>query len=122
MTNLTDIAEAIIALAVTVITAFLIPWIRSKTTAEQREDLLKWADIAVAAAQQLFYHYDGDARLSYALSILEEKGFDINSKAVCDAIEAAVLTLHQTMDKDTLNDVTPPAWSDNESADEEASV
>lgn len=111
MTDLTTILEAVIALAVAIITAFAIPWFRSKTTAEQREELLKWADIAVAAAQQLFYHCSGDVRLSYALGILAEKGFDIDQKAVCDAVEAAVLKLHQEMSKETLEDTTPPAWT-----------
>ena len=42
MIDLTPIVNAMIALAAAVATAFLIPWIRSKTTAEQREDLLAW--------------------------------------------------------------------------------
>lgn len=98
MTNLTPVLEAIIALAVAVISTFLIPWIKSKTTAQDREELLAWVDIAVAAAQQLYHHLDGQARLDYALSVLSAQGFDIDSDAVLDAVESAVLKLHRQLE------------------------
>ena len=101
MTNLTPILEAVIALAVAIITVFVIPWINSKTTAQDREELLKWVDIAVAAAQQLFHHMDGAQRLDYALGILESKGFDVDDSAVINAVEAAVLSLHQQLEGTT---------------------
>lgn len=97
MIDLTSILEAVIALTIVIITAFIIPWVKSKTTAQEREDLLVWVDIAVAAAQQLFHMMDGSERLEYALSMLEEKGFDIDNGIVRDAVEAAVLKLHQKM-------------------------
>ena len=98
MTNLTPILETIIALAVAVISTFLIPWISSKTTANDREDLLKWVDIAVAAAQQLFHQMNGAQRLDYALSFLAERGFDVDDAAVLNAVEAAVLKLHRKLE------------------------
>lgn len=103
MTNLTPVLEAVIALAVAIITAFVIPWVRSKTTAQEREDLLVWVDIAVAAAQQMFHELDGAERLKYALSMLEYKGFDMNDETIRDAVEAAVLKLHQQI-KEHAND------------------
>lgn len=103
MTNLTPILEAVIALAVTIITMFVLPWLHSKTTAQNREDLLKWVDIAVAAAQQLFHQLNGAERLNYALGILESKGFDVDDAAVLNAVEAAVLKLHQQLEG-TVND------------------
>ena len=98
MTNLTPILEAVVALAVAVISAFVIPWINSKTTAQEREELLKWVDIAVAAAQQLFHQMNGAQRLDYALSFLEQQGFDVDDAAVLNAVEAAVLKLHQQLE------------------------
>ena len=92
MIDLTTILEAVIALAVAIITAFVIPWIRNKTTAQERDELLKWVDIAVAAAQQLYHHLDGADRWDYAMTLLAEQGYDVQ-----DAVEAAVLKLHQQM-------------------------
>ncbi|MBE6973020.1 MAG: holin [Ruminococcaceae bacterium] len=98
MTDITSIVEAVIALAVTVITVFLIPWISGRTTAQEREELLGWADIAVAAAQQLYHKCSGSQRLDYALAFLQEKGFDIDDGIVVDAVEAAVLKLHRQLE------------------------
>lgn len=97
MIDITPVINALIALLAAVATAYLVPWLKSKTTAQEREDLLVWVDIAVAAAQQLFHKLDGSERLEYALSMLEEKGFDVNDAVVRDAVEAAVLKLHQQM-------------------------
>lgn len=98
MIDLTNILEAVIALAVALISVFVIPWINSKTTAQEREELLKWVDIAVAAAQQLFHQLSGAERLSYALSFLAERGFDVDDAAVLNAVEAAVLKLHRQLE------------------------
>ena len=96
MINLTPLIKALVGVAAVAVSLFLIPWLRSKTTAEQRGDLLKWVDIAVAAAQQLYYQCSGQTRLEYALSLLNEQGFDVDLRQVRDAVEAAVLKLHST--------------------------
>lgn len=98
MIDLTNIVEAVIALAATIIATFLIPWIKGRTTAQDREELLAWVDIAVAAAQQLYHQCSGQQRLDHALSVLAEQGFDVDDRAVLDAVEAAVLRLHQQLE------------------------
>lgn len=98
--DITSILEAVIALAAAVITVFLLPWLSARTTAEERKELLGWVDIAVAAAQQLYHQCSGRQRLDYALSVLEEKGFDVDDGVVLDAVEAAVLKLHRQLEAD----------------------
>ena len=44
--DLTSIANAVIALIAAIITAFVIPWIRSKTTAAQFENCLLYTSDA----------------------------------------------------------------------------
>ena len=97
MTDLTPIIEIIVALIGAVLAAFVIPWLRTKLTAEDTKELLTWVQIAVSAAQQLYHQLDGSKRLEYALSILEQKGFDIESDVVISAVEAEVLKLHQEL-------------------------
>lgn len=98
MTDLTPVINAVIALIAAIITAFVAPWIRSKTTEQDRMELLKWVDIAVAAAQQLYNQLDGAKRKEYVLDFLREKGFDVSDRSVDAAIEAAVLRLHQGLE------------------------
>lgn len=93
--DITTIVNAVIALIAAAITTFLIPWLRSKTTAQQREDLIAWAKIAVSAAEQI---YKGDGRgeekKQYALEFLKANGFSVDEKSVNAAIEAAVKQLN----------------------------
>ena len=52
MIDLTPIMEAIIALVVAVITAFVIPWLKGKIDADKLEQIKLWVTVAVEAAEQ----------------------------------------------------------------------
>ena len=101
MTDLTPIINAIIALLAAVITAFVVPWLKKKTTQQDRETMLAWVEIAVAAAQQLFYELDGAARKEYVIKFLTERGYSVDEGALDAAIEAAVLKLHRELEVGT---------------------
>lgn len=93
--DITMIVNAVIALIAAIISVFVIPWIKSKTTSQQREDLIAWVKIAVAAAEQI---YKGDKRgaekKQYVLDFLNKNGFSVNEDSVNAAIEAAVKQLN----------------------------
>jgi len=97
MIDLTPIINAVIAVLCALALRYAVPWIKEHTTSTEREDMLVWAEIAVQAAQQLYYQQDGAARKEYAQFIMMQHGFDINEPEVDAAIEAAVLALHQAM-------------------------
>lgn len=48
------ILGAVITIVVTLITSVLIPWIKSKITADQMAQLIKYTEIAVRCAEQIF--------------------------------------------------------------------
>lgn len=98
MTDLTPIVNAAVALLAALMTAFVIPWLKRNTTQKDREELLKWVEIAVAAAQQLYHQLEGEKRKEYVLDFLAGKGYDVHSAEVDSAIEAAVLKLHQQLE------------------------
>lgn len=98
MIDITNVFTAFIALLMAALSAFVIPWLRRQIAAEDMDDLMMWVDIAVAAAQQLYHQADGEKRLQHALGVLADKGFDVNDKAVRNAVEAAVLKLHQQLE------------------------
>lgn len=97
MIDLTPIYNAVIALAAACVSAFFIPWLRRKTDEQEREELLRWVEIAVAAAQQLYHQKDGAERKAYVLDFLESKGYRVDTAEIDSAIEAAVLKLHEEM-------------------------
>ena len=97
MIDLTPIINAAIALAAVLIAYYVIPWLRRHTTEKEREELLRWVNIAVKAAEQVQKQTDGPGRKFYVQSFLQSKGFDINDAAVDAAIEAAVLEMNQVI-------------------------
>lgn len=93
--DITMIVNAVIALVAVVISAFVIPWIKSKTTAQQREDLIAWVKIAVSAAEQIYRGTKrGEEKKQYVLDFLAQNGFSVNEDSVNAAIEAAVKQLN----------------------------
>jgi high-affinity Fe2+/Pb2+ permease len=82
MIDLTSVFQAVIALAVAVVTAFVIPWIKSKTTMQQREMLLSITSCLVYAAEQMYGAGHGDEKLAYVISQLEERGYTADIAAI----------------------------------------
>ena len=97
MIDLTPIYNAVIALAAACVSVFVIPWLKRKTDEQEREELLRWVEIAVAAAQQLHHEKAGAERKAYVLDFLESKGYSVDTAEIDSAIEAAVLKLHEEM-------------------------
>ena len=98
MIDLTPIFQAIIALLAALVTYKLIPWIKSKTTGQQQNNLAASAKIAVYAAQQLFgaSKAANEEKLDYAMQRLRDEGFDLDTAALRAAIERAVYELKPT--------------------------
>lgn len=96
MYDLTPIIEAVAALIGVVITCILVPFIRSKTTAEQQKEINAWVKIAVAAAEQIFTGSGrGEEKKEYVIAWLKERGFVVDEGELDALIEAAVYELNQ---------------------------
>lgn len=91
--DLTAIIQAVIALFAALITYRLVPWIKSKTTAQQQEALKAAARIAVFAAEQLYGAGHGEQKLDFALAKMQDMGYNIDKQAVRESIEATVYEL-----------------------------
>mgnify|MGYP001038032467 FL=1 len=98
MTDLTPVINAVIALIAALITAFVIPWVKRNTTAKDREEFLKWVEIAVAAAEQLFHTTQGKEKKTYVVQFLQEQGVTFSEAEIDAAIEGAVLKLHRDLE------------------------
>ena len=89
MIDLTPVLQGLLGLLAALITGFVIPWIRSKTTEQQRKYLRMIIDMLVQAAEQLFGEGRGQDKLAYVKAELEKRGFTVDLAE----IEAAVLRL-----------------------------
>ena len=95
--DVTVLAQTIITLCAAAITCFVIPWVKAKADREQMDELLEWVEVAVAAAEQIYEAADGDAKKDYVLGFLSSKGFAIDTAELDGTIEAAVLSLHNSL-------------------------
>ena len=93
--DFTEIVKIIIELVAACASLWLIPWLRAKLNAEQVSDMLRWVEIAVSAAEQLYEATDGEEKKGFVLDFLSDKGYDIDLDRLDLAIEAAVLRLHK---------------------------
>jgi len=95
MFDMTPIAEAVIALVLALITAFVIPYIRSKTTLSQQAKLQSLVTIAVKAAEQIFTGTGlGEKKKAYVLQWLKDRGVTVNMDKLDAMIESAVYELN----------------------------
>ena len=93
--DITPIVQAIIAFIGAIITCVLIPWIRSKTTKEQQEEIKQWVKIAVAAAEQIFVGQGrGEEKKQWVLEFLSKYNLKVDLDAIDAMIEAAVWELN----------------------------
>lgn len=92
--DLSSIANAVIAMIAAVISAFVIPWIKSKTSDTQFEQIKTWVTVAVEAAEQLYTGSGrGAEKKAYVIEFLTNKGFEIDEETLDNLIEAAVFNL-----------------------------
>ena len=93
----TQIISAVIALISALVSAFLIPWIKTKIDADKLQTIRAYVEIGVKAAEQLYDAKDGPEKKAYVLSFLAEKGITFDSEVVDKLIEATVLQLHHEL-------------------------
>lgn len=86
----TELIQAIIALVSVLITTFLIPLLKKKLSAEKLEELKKWVNIAVNAAEQLYGSKTGQQKKEYVVAFLLSKGIVFDIDEVNALIEAEV--------------------------------
>jgi uncharacterized membrane protein YraQ (UPF0718 family) len=94
MTDITPIIEAIVTLLVAIISAFVIPYIKSKTTAAQQAEIEAWVKIAVTAAEQIYTGSGrGDEKKAYVIEWLNARNLKVDETKLDALIESAVYQL-----------------------------
>lgn len=94
MVDLTQVIVAVLTLVVSLITAFLIPYLKTKVSGEQLETIKFWVNIAVEAAEMIYVGTGrGQEKKEYVVQFLNSKGFTLNVAEIENLIEAAVMEL-----------------------------
>ena len=96
MIDFTTIIEALLGLLAAIITMFLIPWLKSRTTVEQQTALNIAARTLVFAAEQIYGSKTGQQKKDYVVAFLLSKGIVIDIDEVTALIESEVYKLTDT--------------------------
>jgi len=90
-----NIGTIVIALLGAIITYIVIPFMKERTTKEQRENLMFWVRVAVQAAEQIYNEKsEGALKKEYVINFLSQKGIVVTEGQIDILIEAAVFELN----------------------------
>ena len=90
-----DILFKFITLALTVlggiITYYVIPYLKSKTTSEQRKDLVYWMQLAIKVAEDLYKKEgQGELKKKYVIDWLNQQGIKFTDEQLSLLIDMIV--------------------------------
>ena len=92
--DITPVMVAVAALLAAVITAVVIPYIKTKTTTDQQRQINTWVQIAVSAAEQIYNGPGrGEDKKKYVVEWLRQHGVTVDADKLDAMIEAAVYDL-----------------------------
>ena len=92
--DITEFVKALVALAISVLTCFVIPAIKQRMEANEFAELWKWVKIAVEAAEMIYNRSGmGKEKKKYVENFLLAKGLTVKVDELDNLIEAAVLEL-----------------------------
>lgn len=94
--DITSIIEAVILIISALVTTFLLPYLRSKTSIETQNEVNKWIKIAVTAAEQIYNgNGRGEEKKQYVIDWLKSHNIKYDYAKIDAMIEAAVYELKQ---------------------------
>ena len=86
---------AVIALLSAIVTGVVVPYIKSKTTESQRQNIYTIVQLAVSAAEQIYFKPgQGQKKKEYVINYLSSKGIKLTVEDLNVMIEAAVKELN----------------------------
>ena len=92
--DITPIVQSIISLVAVIITCALIPYVKSKLSQDELNEIRAWTRIAVIAAEQLYKgNGRGEEKKAYVVKFLNDKGFKLDTESIDALIESYVKEL-----------------------------
>lgn len=95
MIDLTPLAEALITLAATAISVFLIPWLKTRYSNEKLAKAQAWVRVGVYAAEKLFGAGHGDEKLAYAEDFLAAHKIKLDTATLKALVNAEIRKMEQ---------------------------
>ncbi len=92
--DLTPIFQALIVLAAALITRYVVPWIKAKTTLDQRREIRDLVSILVFAAEKLYTGSGrGEEKLAWVQERLNAHGYKLDTNELTELVNAEIAKL-----------------------------
>lgn len=89
------IVLGVISILGAIMTYMVVPYLKSKTSKEQRETIMFWVSVAVSAAEQIFNERGmGAEKKKFVVEFLVEQGIEASLEELDVLIESAVKELN----------------------------
>lgn len=95
MLDLTPLVQAIITLAATAVTLFLIPWLRERYGNETLNKAKSLVQIAVYAAEKVYGAGNGEQKLEFAEHVLAQHKIKLDTNTIMAMIDAEIKKMEQ---------------------------
>ena len=95
MLDFTPLVQAIITLAASAVTLFLIPWLRERYGNEKLEKVRGWVQIAVLAAEKVYGAGNGAEKLAYAEELLQQHNIYLDTDTLLAMVDAEIKKMEQ---------------------------
>jgi len=110
MFDFTPLVEALIGLAATAVTVFLIPWLKARYGNEVLEKARGWVQIGVLAAEKVYGAGNGDEKLAYVTDFLAQHKIKLDIDTLKALVNAEIKKMEQAevVVEDVLLEHIPP--------------
>lgn len=106
--DLTPLLQAVLGLISALITAYLIPWIKSHTDANKRNFVLQLVETAVLWVEQVYWEETGEEKFRLAKERAEKELAEHNLKVDADTltamIEEQVIKIHSELKAEAIEE------------------
>lgn len=91
---ITGLTKAIISVVLILVSAYVIPWLKSYVGQNKYDMVVEFAEIVVRSAEKMYSPEEWAQKKAYAVNMLEKKakevGLNLNEKEINAIIEGAV--------------------------------
>lgn len=91
---ITELTKAIVTVVIIILSAYVVPWVKSRIGEDKYNTIIEFAEIVVRSAEKMFQPEEWAQKKAYAVNMLENKvkelGLNINEKEINAIIEGAV--------------------------------
>lgn len=80
--DLTELITVFISVLVAIVTRYVVPWLKARTSAERLHQIDYWYQVAVLAAEKAYGAGHGAEKLADATAFLKSKGIVVDEKII----------------------------------------